>query len=197
MEIFGYIRVSTKDQHTDRQAVALSEFSIPKKNLYIDKQSGKDFLRPAYRKMMRRVKRDDLIIVKSIDRLGRNYDEILEQWRIITREKGADIKILDMPLLDTTHSKDILGTFIADLVLQVLSFCAHSERENIHIRQMEGIRAAKARGVQFGRSPLELPDNFVEIVKRFNQKEISEKEAIANVNISRSSFYKYKRLLQL
>lgn len=197
MEIFGYIRVSTKDQHTDRQAVALSEFSIPKKNLYIDKQSGKDFLRPAYRKMMRRVKRDDLIIVKSIDRLGRNYDEILEQWRIITREKGADIKILDMPLLDTTHSKDILGTFIADLVLQVLSFCAHSERENIHIRQMEGIRAAKARGVQFGRSPLELPENFVEIVKRFNQKEISEKEAIANVNISRSSFYKYKRLLQL
>lgn len=197
MEIFGYIRVSTKDQHTDRQAVALSEFSIPKKNLYIDKQSGKDFLRPAYRKMMRRVKRDDLIIVKSIDRLGRNYDEILEQWRIITREKGADIKILDMPLLDTTHSKDILGTFIADLVLQVLSFCAHSERENIHIRQMEGIRAAKARGVQFGRSPLEPPDNFVEIVKRFNQKEISEKEAIANVNISRSSFYKYKRLLQL
>lgn len=197
MEIFGYIRVSTKDQHTDRQAVALSEFSIPKKNLYIDKQSGKDFLRPAYRKMMRRVKRDDLIIVKSIDRLGRNYDEILEQWRIITREKGADIKILDMPLLDTTHSKDILGTFIADLVLQVLSFCAHSERENIHIRQMEGIRAAKARGVQFGRSPLELPENFVEIVKRFNNKEITEKEAIANVNISRSSFYKYKRLLQL
>ena len=197
MEIFGYIRVSTKDQHTDRQAVALSEFSIPKKNLYIDKQSGKDFLRPAYRKMMRRVKRDDLIIVKSIDRLGRNYDEILEQWRIITREKGADIKILDMPLLDTTHSKDILGTFIADLVLQVLSFCAHSERENIHIRQMEGIRAAKARGVQFGRSPLELPENFVEIVKRFNNKEMTEKEAIANVNISRSSFYKYKRLLQL
>lgn len=197
MSLYGYVRVSTKEQHTDRQLIALSEYHIPPKNLYIDHQSGKNFQRPAYQKLLRKLKKDDLLIVKSIDRLGRNYDEIIEQWRIITKEKGVDIRILDMPLLDTTISKDILGTFIADLVLQVLSFCAHSERENIHQRQMEGIRAAKARGVRFGKRPLELPEDFVQVVGKWKRKELTEKQAIAILQISRSSFFKYIKLLKL
>ncbi len=197
MNTYGYVRVSTKDQHTDRQLIALSEYQIPKRNLYIDKQSGKDFNRPAYKKLLRRIKKDDLLIIKSIDRLGRNYDEIIEQWHLITKEKGTDIKIIDMPLLDTTRSKDILGTFIADLVLQVLSFCAHSERENIHQRQMEGIRAAKARGVKFGKLPLALPDDFTQTVRKWKRKELTEAEALAHLHISRSSFFKYIKVLKL
>lgn len=197
MSLYGYIRVSSKEQNTDRQLIALQEFHIPKRNMYVDKQSGKDFNRPAYQRLLRRLKKEDLLIVKSIDRLGRNYDEIIEQWRIITKDKGVDIRVLDMPLLDTSHSKDILGTFIADLVLQVLSFCAHSERENIHQRQAEGIQAAKARGVRFGKPPLALPNHFVKVVAQWRRKEIKEQEALLQLQISRSSFYKYIRLLKL
>ncbi|MEG0369834.1 MAG: recombinase family protein, partial [Hungatella sp.] len=150
-QTFGYIRVSSKDQNEDRQLIALSEFDIAKCNLYLDKQSGKDFNRPAYQKMIRCLKKGDLLIIKAIDRLGRNYDEIIEQWRIITKEKGADIKVLDMPLLDTRQGRDLTGTFIADIVLQILSYVSQTERENIHQRQKEGIEAAHRKGIQFGR----------------------------------------------
>ncbi|MBQ9616863.1 MAG: recombinase family protein, partial [Oscillibacter sp.] len=151
--IFGYIRVSTREQNEDRQLVAMRELRIPERNLYIDKQSGKDFDRPQYRKLVRKLQKDDLLYVKSIDRLGRNYGEILEQWRVLTKEKGADIVVLDMPLLDTRRGKDLMGTFLSDIVLQVLSFVAENERTNIRQRQAEGIAAAKARGVRFGRPP--------------------------------------------
>lgn len=155
--IFGYIRVSSRDQNEDRQLIALKELAIPEKNIFIDKQSGKDFKRPQYRKMIRRVRKDDLLYIKSIDRLGRNYAEILEQWRILTKDKGIDIVVLDMPLLDTRRGKDLMGTFLSDIVLQVLSFVAENERTNIRQRQAEGIAAAKARGVRFGRPPSRLP----------------------------------------
>lgn len=191
--IYGYVRVSSKDQNITRQLLALKEFDLSYKNIYIDKVSGKDFNRPSCQKLLKKLKEGDLMIVKSIDRLGRNYDEIIEQWRLITKEIKADIKVLDMPLLDTTLSKDILGTFIADLVLQVLSFCAHEERTNIKQRQKEGIEAAKARGVQFGRRPLHLPREFPHIVKAFENKEMSEKEVLDVLQISRTSFYKYKK----
>ena len=158
--LYGYIRVSTREQNEDRQILALKELSIPEKNLFIDKQSGKDFERPQYRKMVRKLKKDDLLYIKSIDRLGRNYSEILEQWRILTKGKGIDIVVLDMPLLDTRRGKDLMGTFLSDIVLQVLSFVAENERTNIRQRQAEGIAAAKARGVRFGRPPAPLPDNF-------------------------------------
>ena len=151
--LYGYIRVSTREQNEDRQILALKDLSIPEKNLFIDKQSGKDFERPQYRKMVRKLKKDDLLYIKSIDRLGRNYSEILEQWRILTKEKGIDIVVLDMPLLDTRRGKDLMGTFLSDIVLQVLSFVAENERSNIRQRQAEGIAAAKARGVRFGRPP--------------------------------------------
>lgn len=154
--IFGYIRVSSRDQNEDRQLIALKELAIPEKNIFIDKQSGKDFKRPQYRKMIRRVRKDDLLYIKSIDRLGRNYAEILEQWRILTKDKGIDIVVLDMPLLDTRRGKDLMGTFLSDIVLQVLSFVAENERTNIRQRQAEGIAAAKARGVRFGRPPSRL-----------------------------------------
>mgnify|MGYP000554911243 CR=1 FL=1 len=154
--LYGYIRVSTREQNEDRQILALKELSIPAKNLFIDKQSGKDFERPQYRKMVRKLKKDDLLYIKSIDRLGRNYSEILEQWRILTKEKGIDIVVLDMPLLDTRRGKDLMGTFLSDIVLQVLSFVAENERSNIRQRQAEGIAAAKARGVRFGRPPAPL-----------------------------------------
>ena len=164
--IFGYIRVSSRDQNEDRQLIALKELAIPEKNIFIDKQSGKDFKRPQYRKMIRRVRKDDLLYIKSIDRLGRNYAEILEQWRILTKDKGIDIVVLDMPLLDTRRGKDLMGTFLSDIVLQVLSFVAENERTNIRQRQAEGIAAAKARGVRFGRPPSRLPDNFHDVYQR-------------------------------
>ena len=148
-QIYGYIRVSTKEQNEDRQIIALSICKIPRKNLFMDKQSGKDFNRPAYRRLIKKLKPGDLLIIKSIDRLGRNYEEILEQWRIITKEIHADIRVLDMPLLDTSSSRDLTGTLIADIVLQVLSYVAQNERENIRQRQTEGIAAAKSRGVRF------------------------------------------------
>ena len=149
--VYGYIRVSSKDQNEDRQVIALQELNIPKKNIFLDKQSGKDFARPQYQRLMKKLKKDDLLYVKSIDRLGRNYEEILEQWRVLTKQKEIDIVVLDMPLLDTRRGKDLMGTFLSDIVLQVLSFVAENERKNIRQRQAEGIAAAKARGVRFGR----------------------------------------------
>lgn len=158
--IFAYARVSTKEQREDRQLDALTALHIDPRHIYVDKQSGKDFDRPMYRKLLRRLKKDDLLYIKSIDRLGRNYTEILEQWRFLTKEKGIDIVVLDMPLLDTRRGKDLLGTFLSDIVLQVLSFVAENERTNIRQRQAEGIAAAKARGIRFGRPPKPLPDGF-------------------------------------
>ena len=163
--IFGYIRVSSRDQNEDRQLIALKELAIPEKNIFIDQQSGKDFKRPQYRKMIRRVRKDDLLYIKSIDRLGRNYEEILEQWRILTKEKKVDMIVLDMPLLDTRRGKDLMGTFLSDIVLQVLSFVAENERSNIKQRQAEGIAVAKAKGVRFGRPPKPLPKDFHKIYK--------------------------------
>ena len=160
MEIYGYIRVSTGDQNTARQFAALQKLEISKKNLFVDKQSGKDFERPAYKKLVKKLQEGDLLYIKSIDRLGRNYEEIQEQWRILTKEKKIDIVVLDMSLLDTRNGKDLLGTFISDVVLQILSFVAQNERENIHTRQAEGIAEAKAKGVKFGRPEMPLPDNF-------------------------------------
>ena len=160
LTVYGYIRVSTREQNEDRQLIALREIGVEEKNIYTDKQSGKDFNRPQYKKLLRKLKKDDLLYIKSIDRLGRNYDEILQQWRYLTKDKGIDIVALDMPLLDTRRGKDLMGTFLSDIVLQVLSFVAENERTNILQRQAEGIAAAKARGVKFGRPPKPLPDNF-------------------------------------
>ncbi len=168
--IYGYIRVSRRDQNEDRQRVAFQELAIPEKNIFMDKQSGKDFDRPSYKKMGRRMKKDDLLYIKCIDRLGRNYEEILEQWRLLTKKKGIDIVVLDMPLLDTRRGKDLMGTFLSDIVLQVLSFVAENERMNIRQRQAEGIAAAKANGVKFGRPALPYPDNFREIHQDWRSK---------------------------
>lgn len=189
-KVYGYIRVSSTDQNEDRQLVALRECEVPEQNLYVDKQSGKDFERPEYRRMVKRLKRDDLLYVKSIDRLGRDYAEILEQWRLLTKEKGVDIVVLDMPLLDTRNGKDLMGTFIADLVLQILSFVAQSERESIRQRQAEGIAAAKARGVPFGRPALPLPDNFEQVVDQWRSKEISFASALEQTGMRPSTFYR-------
>lgn len=168
-KIYGYIRVSTKEQNEDRQLMAMDKLSIPKKNIFMDKQSGKDFERPQYERMLRRLKKDDLLYIKSIDRLGRNYSEILEQWRILTKEKRIDIVVLDMPLLDTRRGKDLMGTFLSDIVLQILSFVAENERHNIRQRQAEGIAAAKARGVKFGRPPQALPENFHQMYQQWKK----------------------------
>ena len=177
MSVYGYIRVSSKDQKEDRQQIALKEVGVERLNIYVDKQSGKDFNRPQYKKMLRKLKKDDLLYIKSIDRLGRNYEEILQQWRILTKEKGVDIVVLDMPLLDTRRGKDLMGTFLSDIVLQVLSFVAENERTNIKQRQSEGIAAAKAQGIKFGRPPLPLPDNFYEVHKAWRSKKITLKQA--------------------
>ena len=186
---FGYIRISMKDQNEDRQVIALSEYDIPPQNLFIDKKSGKDFNRPKYKKLLRKLQHGDMLYIKSIDRLGRNYREIIEQWRILTREKGVDIKILDMPMLDTTYCKDLLGTFIADLVLQVLSFAAQLERENILQRQAEGIAAAKAKGVQFGRKLVDIPEDFATIYARWREKELSNEQAAELCGFSVRTLY--------
>lgn len=189
-KVYGYIRVSSADQNEDRQLVALRSCKVPECNLFVDKQSGKDFERLEYRRMLRRLKRDDLLYVKSIDRLGRNYGEILEQWRLLTKEKGVDIVVLDMPLLDTRSGKDLMGTFIADLVLQILSFVAQNERENIRQRQAEGIAAAKARGVPFGRPALPLPENFEEVVSSWRNKEIDFASALQQTGMRPATFYR-------
>ena len=188
MTEFAYIRVSSRDQNEDRQLLALKELNIPDKNIFIDKQSGKDFKRPQYRKMVRRIKKDDLLYIKSIDRLGRNYAEILEQWRILTKDKGIDIVVLDMPLLDTRKDKNLMGAFIADLVLQILSFVAETERANLKQRQAEGIAAAKARGVKFGRPHKEMPDNFDELATMWLNGQISGSKAAKKCGVSLSTF---------
>ncbi len=189
MNIYGYIRVSSRDQNEDRQLIALKEVGTPEKHIYIDKQSGKDFNRPQYKKLLRKIKKDDLLYIKSIDRLGRNYEEILQQWRILTKEKGIDIVVLDMPLLDTRRGKDLMGTFLSDIVLQVLSFVAENERTNIRQRQAEGIAAAKAKGVKFGRPPLPLPDNFYAVHKAWRAKKLTLKQAAAACNMPVGTFY--------
>ncbi len=173
MEIYGYVRVSTKEQNDDRQLIALRDAGVTAHNIFADKRSGKDFERPRYKQLLRKIKKDDLLYIKSIDRLGRNYEEILEQWRVITKEKGADIVVLDMPLLDTRRGKDLMGTFISDIVLQLLSFVAENERTNIRQRQTEGIAAAKARGVRFGRPQRPLPENFDTQYMLWKQGEIT------------------------
>ncbi len=189
MEVYGYARVSTREQKEDRQMIALTEHSVDEKNIFVDKQSGKDFNRPHYRKMLRKLKRGDLLYIKSIDRLGRNYEEIQEQWRFLTKEKGVDLYVIDMPLLDTRWGKDLVGTFVSDIVLQVLSFVAENERTNIRQRQAEGIAAAKAKGVRFGRPPRSLPYNFHEICQKWQAKEISVSEAAQECNMPRSTFF--------
>lgn len=195
--VYGYIRVSTREQNEDRQLVALHELNIPEKNIYMDKQSGKDFDRPQYKRLVRRMKKDDLLYIKSIDRLGRNYGEILEQWRVLTKEKGIDIVVLDMPLLDTRRGKDLMGTFLSDIVLQVLSFVAENERVNIRQRQAEGIAAAKARGVRFGRPEKQIPQDFGKIVREWEQKKISFAEALEQCGMSESTFYRRLREFRL
>ena len=189
MKIYGYIRVSSIDQNEDRQLIAMQKLNIPQKNLFIDKQSGKDFQRHSYQKLVRRLKNGDLLYIKSIDRLGRNYEDIQNQWRILTKEKGIDIVVLDMELLDTRREKNLLGTFIADLVLQVLSFVAQSERESIRQRQAEGIAAAKLRGVKFGGPRKELPDNFNELVSEWKCNRLNTKEILRLCKVCRSTFY--------
>lgn len=189
MSVYGYIRVSSKDQKEDRQQIALKEVGVELQNIYVDKQSGKDFNRPQYKKLLRKLKKDDLLYIKSIDRLGRNYEEILQQWRILTKEKGVDIVVLDMPLLDTRRGKDLMGTFLSDIVLQVLSFVAENERTNIKQRQAEGIAAAKAQGIKFGRPPLPLPDNFYEVHKAWRSKKITLTQAAEACNMPVGTFY--------
>jgi len=187
---YGYIRVSSTDQNEDRQIAAMRDKGIAPPNLYIDKQSGKDFERPQYKKLVKKLKPGDLLYVLSIDRLGRDYEEIQRQWRILTKEIGIDIAVIDMPLLDTRSGRDLMGTFIADLVLQILSFVAQSERENIRKRQQQGIAAAKAKGQVFGRPKKALPDNYDEIIAAWERKEIPLKKALMLCGISKTTFYR-------
>ena len=191
--IYGYVRVSSRDQNEDRQMVAMREMNVPERNIYIDKQSGKDFNRPQYKKMVKRLKENDLLYVLSIDRLGRNYEDILEQWRIITKDKKADVVVIDMPLLDARRGKDLMGTFIADLVLQILSFVAENERTNIRQRQAEGIAAAKARGVHFGRHPKPLPENFYEVYQLWKMKKIPISKAANMCGMAQTTFFERAR----
>lgn len=185
---YGYIRVSTKEQNEVRQVIALREVGVSEKNIYMDKQSGKDFNRPQYKKLLRKMKKDDLLYIKSIDRLGRNYAEILEQWRMLTKDKGIDIVVLDMPLLDTRRGKDLMGTFLSDIVLQVLSFVSENERTNIRQRQAEGIAAAKAKGIRFGRAPKPLPDGFHDAYQRWKRDEITGTAAARDCGMPLSTF---------
>ena len=186
---YGYIRVSTREQNEDRQLIAMHGAGVPPENIYTDKQSGKDFDRPDYKKLFRRLRRGDLLYIKSIDRLGRNYEEIQLQWRLLTREKGVDICVLDMPLLDTRRGKDLVGTFLSDVVLQVLSFVAENERDNIRMRQAEGIAAAKLKGVRFGRPPTPLPANFHSVLAAWRDKKITLREAAKACKLPTGTFY--------
>lgn len=193
VSMYGYVRVSSTDQNEARQLVALSDKDIPKKNIYVDKQSGKDFNRPQYKKLLHNLKDGDLLYIMSIDRLGRNYAEIQEQWRILTKEIGADICVLDMPLLDTRNGKDLMGTFIADIVLQILSFVAENERVNIKKRQAEGIAAAKAKGVKFGRPEVAVPEDFGAIIDQWQQGNLSVADATRLCNMSEATFFRKVR----
>ncbi|MGN0764522.1 MAG: recombinase family protein [Aristaeellaceae bacterium] len=189
--VYGYVRVSTRDQHEARQMMAMEAFGVDRSNIYLDKQSGKDFNRPQYRRLMRRLGKDDILVVKSIDRLGRNYDEIIEQWRCITKEKQAAIVVLDMPLLDTRQGRDLTGTLIADIVLQLLSYVAQTEREFIRRRQAEGIAAARARGVRFGAPPKEKPAAFAALAQAWRQGEISSRRAAEQLRVSHPTFLRW------
>ena len=190
-QIYGYIRVSSRDQNEDRQVIAMREFGIAEKNLVIDKQSGKDFARPGYRRLLRKLKPNDTLVIKSIDRLGRNYDEVLEQWRLLTKEKQVDIVVLDMPLLDTRTGRDLIGTLISDIVLQLLSYVAQTEREFIHQRQAEGIAAAKARGVKFGRKPKERPAEYEHLRDEWRAGRISARAAARQLGVAHRTFMKW------
>ena len=190
-QIYGYIRVSSRDQNEERQVIAMREFGIAEKNLVIDKQSGKDFVRPGYRRLLRKLKPNDTLVIKSIDRLGRNYDEVLEQWRLLTKEKQVDIVVLDMPPLDTRKGRDLIGTLISDIVLQLLSYVAQTEREFIHQRQAEGIAAAKARGVKFGRKPKERPAEYEHLRDEWRAGRISARAAAQKLGITHRMFIKW------
>lgn len=196
-KIYGYVRVSSADQNEDRQLIEMQRVGVPENNIFIDKQSGKNFDRPNYKKLVRRLKEGDLLYILSIDRLGRNYEEIQNQWRILTKDKRIDIVVIDMPLLDTRQGKDLMGTFIADLVLQILSFVAQSEREKIRERQEQGIAAAKARGVRFGRPEKEVPDDFNKLVKAWEKKELSLAELLKKCDMSEATFYRKLRELRI
>lgn len=189
INIYGYIRVSSKEQNEDRQKIALTEMGVPENNIYMDKQSGKDFERTQYKRLLRKLNENSVLYIKSIDRLGRNYGELNEQWRIITKEKKADIVVIDMPLLDTRREKNLLGTFISDVVLALLSYVAENERTNIKQRQAEGIAAAKARGVKFGRPPLPIPQNFYQMHKDWRAGKITIEEAAKACNMCPKTFY--------
>ncbi len=195
--IYGYVRVSSIDQNEGRQLIAMEERNIPKKNIYIDKQSGKDFERPQYKLLIKKLKAGDLLYILSIDRLGRNYEEIQNQWRVLTKDIGIDICVIDMPLLDTRNGKDLMGTFIADLVLQILSFVAQSERESIKKRQAEGIAAAKRRGVKFGRPEKPLPPDFTEYAMRWHTGELTAAKALKETGLSKTAFYRHLRKMGL
>ena len=189
INIYGYMRVSSKEQNEDRQKIALTEMGVPENNIYMDKQSGKDFERTQYKRLLRKLNENSVLYIKSIDRLGRNYGELNEQWRIITKEKKADIVLIDMPLLDTRREKNLLGTFISDVVLALLSYVAENERTNIKQRQAEGIAAAKARGVKFGRPPLPIPENFYQMHKDWRAGKITIEEAAKACNMCPKTFY--------
>ncbi len=189
--LYGYVRVSSRDQNTDRQQIAMHEYGVADGNIFTDKQSGKDFDRPAYRRLVRKLKPDDTLVIKSIDRLGRNYEEILEQWRFLTKKKCVDIVVLDMPLLDTRRGRDLTGTLIADIVLQLLSYVAETERELIRQRQAEGIAAAKARGVQFGRKPKERPAEFEEVCRDWEQGLLTARKAAERLGVTHKTFLKW------
>ena len=190
MAVYAYVRVSSTDQNEDRQIIAIEQTGVPKGNIYIDKQSGKDFNRPNYKRLMKKLRSGDTLFIKSIDRLGRNYEEILNQWRIITKEKNVDVVVIDMPLLDTRHEKNLLGTFISDIVLQLLSYVSETERTNIKQRQDEGIAAAKKRGVKFGRPIKDMPPNFGELITKWEKKELMMQEILKTYDMSESTFYR-------
>ena len=188
-KVYGYARVSSKCQNEDRQMIAMHEMGIPEEEIFIDKQSGKNFDRPMYKKMLRKIKKDDIVYVKSIDRLGRNYEDVIEQWKYITKVKQADIVVIDIPILDTRRGKDLMGTFLSDIVMALLSYISENERHCIRQRQAEGIAAAKIRGVRFGRPEVILPENFNEVYSLWNKKEITVREAARLCNMPRSTFY--------
>ena len=195
---YGYVRVSTAQQHIDRQIDALLELGLDQSSIFIDYESGKDFNRKNYKKLIRKLKKDDLVIIKSIDRLGRDYNMIIEEWRLITKEKEADIMVIDMPLLDTRiEGKNLVGKFISDIVLQVLSFVAQNERETMRVRQAEGIKTAKARGVKFGRPRITLPSNFEIVARQYLNKEITNKKACEILGMTRGSFFRYMKELNI
>ena len=194
---YGYVRVSSTDQNEDRQVFAMAKLEIPTEQIYMDKISGTDFERPGYKALMKKLKNGDLLYIKSIDRLGRNYGEIQSQWRILTKERGVDIVVIDMPLLDTRTGKDLMGTFLADIVLQVLSFVAQNERETTRKRQAEGIEAAKTRGVAFGRPAKKLPENFLEVIKAWEAGKLNTEEALVQTGLKQATFYRRLREYRL